>query len=202
MKRRTITKAIAAGCGYGLASGIAAAQEDEREIRIENTRDRNNFVQVWVSGEVLDSSDTGSDDDIGEGYFESVLPDLDSWDEFTFTGDIECFRWSAAEPNVILDGEALDLEFVETRECGREEKLLHVSNTTDERNEVTVTVSGDVRRFRGTEDEDDEDDDTVTAVLADESAWDEFAYTGEVEETEWTGERPVIVADQLRIDTP
>lgn len=182
--------------GLGWVGGVASAQA-ERIVRIENTVDERNVVEIAVTGDARRADDTEDADVAREGYIRSVLTDASAYDEFAFTGDIEAVEWSTAEPVVLVDGRPFDPD---GGNGNNGDQRLRIENVEDSRNVVTVAVSGSARRVDDTEDADAVEDGVITSVLTDATAADVFGFTGEITCVDWSDHEPVMRVDGAAID--
>ncbi|MBX0295572.1 hypothetical protein [Haloarcula nitratireducens] len=198
MNRRTLTKGLLALSGVAF-SETAGAQQRWRTLRIENTVDRRNVVEVWVTGDVRRGDGTEDEDRVGDGRVRSVLTDRSAADTFEFTGRIRRIRWSEAEPRVLVDGDRIDPE--EYRADGDDDwQVMRVFNTVDRRNVVDVRVTGDVRKGDEAEREDIARRGFARSVLSDRSAVDSFEFTGRITDVSWSERRPEITVDGRTVD--
>ncbi|WP_254279680.1 hypothetical protein [Haloarcula marina] len=196
MNRRALTKGLFSLTGLALFD-TAAAQQRWRTLRIENTVDRRNVVEVVVTGDVRLGSGTEAEDSAEDGRIRSVLTDRSATDNFEFTGQIRRIRWSQAEPRVYVDGRRVDPTDYDGDANYRE---MRIYNTIDERNVVDVRVSGEVRKGDLAENEDVARDGRIRSILNDRSAVDSFEFTGSITDVRWSARRPEIVVDGRTID--
>lgn len=176
-----------------------SAQQRWRTLRIENTVNRRNVVDVWVTGDVRRGDETEDVDSADDGRIRSVLTDRSAADTFEFTGRIRRIRWSEAEPRAFVDGDRIDPE--EYRDDDDDDwQVMRVFNTVDRRNVVDIRVTGDVRKGDEAEREDVARRGFARSVLSDRSAVDSFEFTGRITDVSWSERRPRIAVDGRTVD--